>query len=548
MKRIALAVLLLTFSFLATGTEGAVSRTISWRNPTTYEDGSEIPAALKATLETSLFYSLDRVSWTRFATVSAGEESWTGLLPVDEGIPGYYALTTTIPSEGIESRLSSEVIVYPPDVGPADPPDEVTVTIGNYQDTWVAFGDRSNTNYSAYPLILTYVYRDNHVANRGFLKWDLSSLPADAKVSNATLRLYYADEEGGGGDNAYVVNVAKVVGVNLDIGKATGSSPDNTIGWTGGADGGAKNLAPAESTVAVGKDHGWMVWNVTNMVQEWVETPWTNQGMAIDPDAAATAYSNRYFASREYPDPRFRPELVITYRQPRQEDLPDEVTTPSISLPDDDPDVPADTFMVEIGRYEDTFVNLGIYSDINYSSEPEIRTYTWPDNNVANRGFIRWDLSGVPADATVANATLWLYYVDEEVSGIDDASTVSVYKVTRVPGFRLDLGLATWNESDGFSSWPGGQDGGASTIGTATSSSTIGRTHRWVSWDVTDMVQEWVSEPETNSGIAVEADASASSHNNRYFASGDYPDLMLRPRLLVTYTISPQGAPLEDDP
>jgi hypothetical protein len=57
-----------------------------------------------------------------------------------------------------------------------------------------------------------------------------------------------------------------------------------------------------------------------------------------------------------------------------------------------------------------------------------------------------------------------------------------------------------------------------------------------------------VSEPETNSGIAVEADASASSHNNRYFASGDYPDLMLRPRLLITYTVSPEGAPLEGDP
>jgi hypothetical protein len=544
MKRIAGAALLLTFSLLVTGTEGATSRTISWRNPTTYEDGSEIPAALRATVETRLYFSLDRVVWTRFATVSAGEESWTGLLPVEEGIPSYYAVTATNPSEGIESRFS-EVIVYPPDVDPVGSPDEVTVTIGKYQDTWVAFGNRSNTNYSAYPLILTYVYRDNHVANRGFLKWDLSSIPANANVSNATLRLYYGDEEGGGGDNAYGVNVAKVVGVHLDIGNATGSSPDTINSWTGGADGGAKNLAPAESTVTVGKNHGWVVWNVTNMVQEWVEAPWTNQGMAIDPDTAATAYSSRYFASREYPDPLLRPELVITYRQSPPSTEQQWRMAPSPPPTDVESDVPADTFMVEIGRYEDTFVKRGYFSDINYSNEPVIRTYTKMGNEVTDRGFIRWDLSGLPADITVMGATLWLYYVHEEVSGIDDACTVSVYKVM---GVRPDLGLATWNEYDRFFAWPGVQDGGASTIGTATSSSTIGRTHRWVSWDVTDMVQEWVSKPETNSGIAVEAGASASSHNNRYFASGEYPDPKLRPRLLVTYTISRQGAPLEVNP
>jgi hypothetical protein len=546
MKRIAGAFLLFTFSLLATGTDGAVSRTISWRNPMTYDDGSEIPAALKATLETRLYFSFDRVAWTHFATVSTGEESWTGVLPQDEGFPAaYYALTTTIPGEGIESKMS-EAVAYPGEGSPTDQ-DEVTVSIGNYQDTWVAFKSRSDTNFSAYPLILTYVYRDNHVASRGFLKWDVSSLPADAKVSSATLRLYYVGEEGGGGDNAYVVNVAKVVGVNLDVGKATGSSPDNVAGWTGGADGGTNNLAPAESTVTVGKNHGWVVWNVTNMVQEWVEAPWTNQGMAIDPDDAAAAYSSRYFASHEYPDPLLRPELVITYPQPRQEDPPDEVTTPSFPLLDDDPNVPADTFMVEIGRYEDTFVKRGPFSNISYSNEPVIRTYTHPGNEVTDRGLIRWDLSGLPADITVMDATLWLYYVDEEVSGIDNVCTVNVYKVM---GVRPDLGLATWNEYDGFSSWPGGPDGGASAIGTAASSSTIGRTHRWVSWDVTNMVQEWVSDPETNSGIAVEADASASSHNNRYFASGEYPDPGLRPRLLITYTVSRQRVPLplEADP
>jgi hypothetical protein len=547
MKRIAGAVLLVAFSFLATGTEGAVSRTISWSNPTTYEDNSGISAASIATIETRLYYSLDRVSWTRFATVSDGEESWTGLLPVEEGIPGYYAVTTTIPGEGIESRLS-QVIVYPPDVGPADPDDEVTVvTIGNYQDTFVAWGEGADTNYSTTPLVRTYIWPDNHVANRGFLKWDLSSLPAGIQVANASLRLYYAGEEGEGGDDVYSVHVAKVIGANPDLGQATWNSSDNVIAWTGGTDGGAKNLAPAESTVAVGKNHGWVVWNVTNMVQEWVEAPGTNHGMAIDPDLAATIDSNRYFASQEHPDPALRPQLVITYGYSpvSGDESPHEVSVLPVPMPVDNLDGPIDTFTALIGKYEDTFVSGGSYSDINYSTDPLLRTYTWPEHTVANRGFILWDLSGLPADAAVANATLWLYYADEDNGGVDNTYTVSLSKVS---GVRPDPGFATWNQYDGFSPWPGGPDGGASAIGPAISFTTIGRTHRWVSWDITKMVREWVAEPEKNFGVAIDADPSASRDANRFFASGEYPDPRLRPRLLVTYTISRQEAPIDVNP
>jgi hypothetical protein len=546
MKRIAGVVLLLAISFLATGTEGAVSRKISWRNPTTYEDNSEISAASRATIETRLYYSLDRVSWTRFGTVSGGEESWTGVLPVGEGIPGYYAVTTTIPSEGIESRLS-EMIVYPPDVGSVDPADEVTVIIGNFQDTFVVWGEGADTNYSTNPLVRTYIWPDKHVANRGFLKWDLSSLPAGIHVANARLRLYYADEEGEGGDDVYSVHVAKVIGANPDVGQATWNSSDSINGWTGGTDGGAKNIAPAESTVAVGKDRGWVVWNVTNMVQEWVEAPETNYGMAIDPDPAATVDSNRYFASGEHPDPALRPQLVITYGYspaPGNEP-PQEVSALPVPVPVGVLDGPVDTFTVLIGNYEDTFVNGGSYSDSNYSTDPFIPTYTWPERTVANRGFIRWDLSGIPADVAVANATLWLYYVYEDNGGGDNTYTVSVSKMS---GVRPDLGFTTWNQYDGFSPWPGGEDGGESAIGPAISSTSIGKTHRWVSWDVTGMVAEWVGGTGKDFVMVIDADTSASADSNRFFASGEYPDPGLRPRLLVTYTLSRQGAPIEAAP
>ena len=518
----------------ATLSDGAAAKVISWKVPTTYVDQSEIPANARRKVETRLYFSLDRVAWTRFATVTGGGASWSGPLPVADGITGYYAVTAAIPPDGAESRMS-DALVYPPGGSTADPFDEVTVVVGNFQDTYVAPGDGGNR--SSDPLIRTWIGPGRSAGSRGFLKWDLSSLPAGVRISNATMRLYSAAEEAGGGDSTFTVKVAKVAGANPDLERATWASPDNVYSWSGGADGGTGDLAAAESTAAVGKNRGWVVWNVSNMAQEWVEAPGMNFGMALDPDVAATIGSNRDFASREHPDPRLQPELVVTYRQPSRNPMPPGLSVPSPPVAGSPPGPFPDMITASIGGYEDTYVNREPYSDTNYSSDPLIRTYTWPANNVANRGFIRWDLSGLPDNITVVNATLWLYFVGEEVGGKDNTYAVSVAKVT---GVLPDLGAATWNRYDGLSSWPGGENGGAAAMAPIESSAAIGKMPRWVSWDVTGMVQDWVAGPETNSGMVIDADPHAGAQSNRSFASREYPDLLSRPRLVITYIERPR--------
>jgi hypothetical protein len=499
-----------------------------------YADAGPIPASVRATIETRLYFSRDRATWTRFATVADGTESWAGALPVPAGVTGYYGATSTIPADGIESPLSG-IVAYPPGAEPpaaaiSGSPDEYTVALGIFQDTFVAIGD--GVNRAADPLIRTYVWPAGQVANRGFLKWDLSSLPADAEIAGASLRLYYSDEEGTGGDNTLAVSVAKVVLANPDIGLATWDSPDNVVPWSGGADGGERNLAGSESTVKVGNRHGWVVWNVTDMVRDWVRLPATNFGMALEPDKAGTVDSNRFFASREHPDPLLGPELLVTYRFPARNPVPPGSSASSTpSSPDAAADTPVDTFTLSVGGLEDTYVNSGSFADTNYVSEPLIGTYTWPANVVANRGFLRWDLSGLPDNSTVTNALLQLYFVAGGTAG-DELYTV---RVAKVAGVLPDLNRVTWNRFDGLSPWPGGQNGGAAAIGDHVSSNTIGRTHRWVSWDVTDLVHDWVARPETNFGMVLDGDASAGIDSNRYFASGEYPDPLLRPRLLITY-------------
>jgi hypothetical protein len=76
-------------------------------------------------------------------------------------------------------------------------------------------------------------------------------------------------------------------------------------------------------------------------------------------------------------------------------------------------------------------------------------------------------------------------------------------------------------------------------MGPAEASATVGKAHRWVTWDVTGMVQEWISVPETDFGMAIDADPAAGVDSNRSFASSEHPDPMLHPRLLVTFVLNP---------
>ncbi|HZW35896.1 MAG: DNRLRE domain-containing protein [Deltaproteobacteria bacterium] len=477
---------------------------LSWKNPTVYDDNTSIPLSLQASIETRLYYSYDNKAWTWFATVPNGGTRWTGVLPLAEIVQGFYAITSTIPVKGTESSLSGS-IQYPPPI--AEEGETFTVSLGSCADTYINTGWKSLDTYSTEPFIRTYTWPARNVANRGFIRWDLSPLPPDISIAGATLGLYYTAEEGGGGDNSYKVSVAKVTGVDPVLDLANWNTYDGVTPWSAGGDGGAANLAVPESSVLVSKTHGWVTWDVTKMVQEWIAAPETNRGMAIDADDSATADSNRFFASRENPDLYPRPQLVVTYKKS-----------------------PAATVVID--NCTDTYVNLGWYSLDIYSKEPFIGTYTWPARNVANRGFIQWDLSSLPADITVTGATLGLYYAAELSGGGDNAYKVSVAKVT---GVDPVLDLANWNTYDGVKPWSGEKDGGAANLAAPESFAIVGKTHDWVTWDITRMVQEWVAAPETNRGMAIDADGSATADSNRFFASREFPDPNLWPKLVITY-------------
>lgn len=190
------------------------------------------------------------------------------------------------------------------------------------------------------------------------------------------------------------------------------------------------------------------------------------------------------------------------------------------------------------GTLEDTFINI---NEENNSNSQYLNTYTWPENSIANAIIMKWDLSNIPSSATIHNATLYLYLSRMGGDGGDDLYDLSVHKIinynpviSACNGYTYD-GINPWTPYSGlYNDIPLAQ----ADIAEAEDTKSIDKTYGYKSWSVTNMVQEWVSNPDSNYGMLVNSDPVASQDSNRYFSSTESPNPDQRPKLVITYTIS----------
>ncbi len=144
------------------------------------------------------------------------------------------------------------------------------------------------TNYSTGTGLNTYTWPVNTSANTAILKFDLSSIPTNAVITDAKLYLYQTHA---GGDSAYDVPVHRISGDTPVIASATWNTYDGTNSW-GATLGGRGDIEAAESTNSLNTTAGWKVWDVDTMVGVWVATPATNKGMLLDSDALDLGFQN----------------------------------------------------------------------------------------------------------------------------------------------------------------------------------------------------------------------------------------------------------------
>jgi hypothetical protein len=259
-------------------------------------------------------FKLDGANLGAEDTSSSYSVSWTTTTALD----GSHTLTAVARDAAGNATTSAAVAVTVANGG--------VVTLAP-QDTFL---NLDTTNQSTNTQLMTYTWPDNKVANAILMKFDLSSVPAGATVTDATLQVALLASDAKP-ETTYTITANKVVAKNPVITAATGYTSDGVTPWTPNAccDSGVPlaqaDISPPYDTRAVDKTLGYKTWAVTAIVQEWLANPAANFGLLLNSDASKLADRYRFFASMEYADPLLRPSLRITYSL-----IPD-VTPPVIS-------------------------------------------------------------------------------------------------------------------------------------------------------------------------------------------------------------------------
>lgn len=191
-----------------------------------------------------------------------------------------------------------------------------TQTLNPTQDTRLNSA-AANTNYGT---TTTMVLKGPANQSNNVVLFDTSNVPPGALIVSAILRMRVTATAGATANpkviNAYSVTQAWVEGTGAAGSGATWNSRTGAINWT--TAGGTYNpavvaVAREESTgispPPAGFTTGWLTWDLTALVQEWVDGVTVNNGVIL----VSTVADSMTIPSAENGTAGNRPQLVVTY-------------------------------------------------------------------------------------------------------------------------------------------------------------------------------------------------------------------------------------------
>lgn len=178
----------------------------------------------------------------------------------------------------------------------------------------------------------------------------------------------------------------------------------------------------------------------------------------------------------------------------------------------------------------------------NNGNEVNILSEAWTSsgNPIEGRSLLKFDLSTIPASATIVSAKLSLYVdtasiwgtVGQPTSGNNNASYLK-----KVTSAWTELGV-TWNTQPT-----------ADTAGQVLLAQSINTKQDYTDIDVAAFAQAWVTDPSQNFGMLLDM-ITTTQYNAMIFCSSDHPNAAKHPKLEICYinlenpcvTLQPDGA------
>jgi hypothetical protein len=390
---------------------------------------------------------------------------------------------------------------------------------------------------------------------RPILQFDTSGIPQGSTIVSAVLYLHtdwYVSVSGRWMDvGAYGLNRSWMAS------QATWNQASDAVAWhTPGAEHFTDRDQVATDVERIDAVSTRFNWNITELVNEWVQYPSSNYGMMLIAHEMSVEY--RFYAM-DYPDERLQPFLEVTYVPPANTPTPTSTVTPTDTAPptvttvttatgtvtptptSTTPVDESDPESAQLRPIADTYLDSVSYDSVFHQAG--IMKIKIPDER---RPMLKFDTSVIPQGATIVSAKLTLstnWYVSVPGRG----TYVGVYGLNRnwVPS------EATWNRAAETTTWhtPGAQhvtDRDQVPIDTTI----VDAVNSAFSWDITALVSEWVQNPASNYGLILIADLLSVEYRFCSMEWGNPEDLSTKPLLEISYVPSlatPTSTPVPTD-
>ncbi len=178
---------------------------------------------------------------------------------------------------------------------------EQTMTLplepSNGQDGYM-FKGNPDTNFNSSELIIGYGFGLNDIL-RSFLQFDLSTVPANATIVSADLKLFQYES----------INME---GLIIGVHQVKEPWSENTLTWTNQP---SYDAAPEDTILRDPSENIWISWDITLLMQGWVDGSIANYGVILKDEVKVIA-SIECHASEYDSDITLRPKLEITYYVP----------------------------------------------------------------------------------------------------------------------------------------------------------------------------------------------------------------------------------------
>ena len=485
-----------------------------------------------------------------YASYSGASGTWSDMQGNDVGIR---VRTSDNGPGGPGTPVAPTPSVTPTSTPTTVPGSEVTVT---FQQGNNGYAGETDTHISADAPTANYDSIDRFKVgyrqkNAALVRFDLASITTGSTVLSATLQVYAGAWSGAN----------ESIGVYAVLRGATASQATWNLARTGSAwgltgcnDTNTDRRGTAVSTLTTSGINKWYTFDVRALVQEWVNGSLVNEGVLLR--QAASSDSSFQFDSAQFSTASLRPKLVVKYQSVGTGPTATPTATATATATAVNSATPTRTATATptgavvntptntptataTATGSDTIVTFQQGSD-GYSGETD--TYMSADAPTTNYGsgdkfkvgyrqkngaLVRFDVASIPSGSTVVAATLQVYAAGW--SGTN--GSMGAYAVLR----DATASEATWNLAKTGSPWglTGCNDTTTDRRGTAASTLTTSGINKWYSFDVHDLVQEWVNSSLPNEGVLLRQ--TASSDSSMLFASAQYSTVGFRPKLVVTY-------------